>query len=268
MRSSGHSSRPPYRCGAGCRATSMRVMIPNEPPPPRTAQNSSGSSVAESRARPAAVDHLDGQDTVGAEAPRAAEPADAAGDGHPDDGRVRIRSGEERQARALECGKQLARLDARTHPRAAALHVDGDLTEGTGTQQQYAGSGARGRAVAGRLGADVDTVVDGPAHRRPDVIGVLDLEDGHRPLVDVDDPCHPGLVPARVVRGVHGAHDAASQVGDGVGGVAAGLGLCGGGVRHGSTVADRSCRVLASDFRVRRARWTRRRCQRCFVTAR
>ena len=151
---------------------------------------------AEPAAAAEAVDQLDADDAVRAEPVGAAEPADAAGDGHAGDRRVGVGPAQEGQAGALERGTQLAGLDAGADGGGTTLHVDLDPAQATGAQQQ--GLVERGEAaVAGRLGGHLAAVVDGPADGGDHVVGVVDLEDGHRVLRDVDHPRGAGGVPGR-----------------------------------------------------------------------
>ena len=200
------------------------------------------------------VDELDGDDAVGAEAVRAAEPADAAGDGHADHGRVGVRAGQEGQAGAVELGEQLAVLDARADPRRTPLHVDRDAAQAAGAEHQHLVEGVA-RAVAGRLRGDLHAVVDGPPDRCGDVVGVADLEHRHRVLGDVHDPGGAGGVPGLVGGGVQPADHPAPEVLQRVGlvGAAAGGGLGGGwaGIGRGR-VSDIGVPLVTSARRVNR----------------
>ena len=83
-------------------------------------------------------------------------------------------------------------------------------------------------AVTGRLGGHLAAVVDGPADGGDHVVGVVDLEDGHRVLLDVDHPRGARGVPGVVGGRVQPADDAATQVLQRVGLVAGLAGRLGG----------------------------------------
>ena len=102
---------------------------------------------------------------------------------------------EEGQAGAVELGVQLAGLDAGADPRRTTLEVDLDAAEGAGAQEQRVVEGVV-RAVTRGLRGDLDAVVDRPADGGDHVVDVVDLEDGHRVLRDVDDPGHAWPAPS------------------------------------------------------------------------
>lgn len=130
-----------------------------------------------------AVDQGGAENAVGGDPVRPPEPAHAPGEGHADDGDVRVAATQKRQTGAFEGNQQLAGLDPRADARAAARRVDLDGAQRPGAEQQHLVEGVAG-AVASWLRGDLGAVLDGPADRGLDVVDVGDLEDGDGRLID------------------------------------------------------------------------------------
>ncbi len=211
--------------GTSCRRKRKRVATPTLPPPPRTAQNSSGSRLGVDDADGAVGrDQFDGEQRIDGQAEAPDEVPDATAEGQP---------GDADRARVPEPGGQTVLADGRgvgggghagPSPRRATHDIDVDGVEVAHVDDQAAGHGRVARAaMAATAHGDLDTGVprrgDGQGH----ILGAARTDDEAGPLVDGTGDHDPHLV----VVGVVGGHDAAIEA------RAQGIQVDGGGVRSG-----------------------------------
>ena len=178
------------------------MTTPKLPPPPRTAQNRSGSVSASARtSRPSAVTSSAASDAVRGEPELAREPAEAAAEGVADDadvGRRACQPDEPVLGRAWLTSSQSTPASTRAVCAAASISIPRNrevLSRIVSVEPQ------RPRGVAGPLGGDPVAVGACELDDRRDVLGRLGVHHRHGPLVDREVPGQAGLVPVDVARG-------------------------------------------------------------------
>ena len=185
--------------------------MPKSPPPPRSAQNSSGSdSWVTCTSSPSGVTRSTETTLL------AVKPCARVNQLTPPPSSRPTTDGSgllpHRAIRPVPSSSshQLAELDAGADDGGALLDVDRDHAEGAGAEEEGVVQGGAG-GVTGGLRGHGDAGLDRPADGGDHVGGVGDLEDGGGLLVDVDLPGHPGLLPVAVGAGDQPAVDDGAQ---------------------------------------------------------
>ena len=213
----GRTSRPPTTVSTGWSRYFRRVTTPKLPPPPRSAQNSSGSvSCVHAAQPPVGGDDLRREQVVDGQPVLAHEEADAAGerDAADPDG-----------ARVAEAGREpvLARRDgvraggeARARPDRAPGGIELERAQRREVDHDAAVADAVARgAVAAAADRELGSGLAGVGDDAGDVVGARDAGDERGAAVDVRGEDGPRLVVGGVLRGEDPALEVWGQPGSG-----------------------------------------------------
>ena len=178
--------RPPSTSPTRCARKVKLVTTPKLPPPPRSAQNRSGSASAETcRTRPSAVTTSAPTQVVDRQPVPAHQPALAAAEREAGEARVADGAGGDGEAEALRLAVELAEAQAGAGDDDAALGVDGDPLERGEVEHDAAVADAEARhAVPAAAHGERQSAVAGGGEHGHDVVGVATARDDGGAAVD------------------------------------------------------------------------------------
>ena len=199
---SGWASSPPRTMSSGCVSNSNDAATPKLPPPPRSAQNRSGSSLGVDDPHLAVGgDHLDLREVVDRQPVLAHQPAESAAECQAGDpGRRHHAAG---RRLPVDVGRPVVLVprDPALGPGPPAARIDVDPTHQRQVDHQPAvGDRPAGDVVAAAADRDLQAAVAPEVHRVPHVGDVVAAGDQPGSLVDQPVVHRPRLVVAGVIR--------------------------------------------------------------------